>query len=191
MTPFETFREWYSAAQESSPLKHRGAVCVSTVDAQGMPDGRVVDLKACSEAGFVFCTRFDSAKGLALAEHPYAALTFWWDHVERQIRVVGPVQRIPDAEADRYFQERSRHAQLATWASQQSAPLDECAMLEERIRKMQVKFDGASVPRPLEWGGYRVAPIRMEFLTFRATRLHERLQFLRVGDAWIRQWLQP
>jgi pyridoxamine 5'-phosphate oxidase len=191
MDPFKLFREWYNSVQETSPLKHRGAVCVSTVDQDGLPDGRFVDLKAFSESGFVFCTRFDSAKGLALAANPYAALTFWWDHTERQVRVVGPVQRVSDADADRYFQQRPRGAQLTTLASHQSAPLDSIAALELRVREMQVEFADAPVPRPAEWGGYCVIPMRMEFLTFKATRLHERLQFYRSGDAWSKQWLQP
>ena len=191
MNPFEVFGDWYDEAQEASPLRHRGAVCVSTVDPEGLPEGRFVDLKTFSDAGFVFCTRFDSPKGFALAANPRAALTFWWDHVERQVRVVGPVQRISDAEADRYFRDRPRDAQLTTWASHQSAPLDDLAALEQRVVEMQGAFADAPVPRPAQWGGYRVSPVRMEFLTFKASRLHERLLFSRDGDAWSRQWLQP
>lgn len=191
MDPIALFREWYDSARDTSLLKHRGAVCLSTVDQEGFPDGRFVDLKTFSESGFVFCTRFDSAKGVALAANPRAALTFWWDHIERQVRVLGPVERISDADADRYFQQRPRDAQLTTWASHQSAPLEDLAALERRVREMQIEFADAPVPRPAEWGGYRVAPTRLEFLTFRATRLHERLQFYRTGDVWSKRWLQP
>ena len=152
-------------------------MCVSTVDPQGLPEGRFVDLKTFSEDGLVFCTRYDSRKGLSLAVNPCAALTFWWDHIERQVRIVGPVQRIADAEADRHFQGRPRDAQLTMWASHQSAVLNDPAALELRVREMRLKFADAPVPRPAAWGGYRVNPSRMEFLTFKATR---------DGDAWRR-----
>lgn len=191
MDPLELFRTWYSLARETSQLKHRGAVCLSTVDQDGFPDGRFVDLKAFSEAGFVFCTRSDSAKGHALAANARAALTFWWDHMERQVRVVGPVLRTSDAVADRYFEERPRDAQITTWASHQSTPLDSVEALEQRVREMQAEFGDSPIPRPDEWGGYRVVPDRMEFLTFKATRLHERLQFQRSGSTWCKRWLQP
>jgi pyridoxamine 5'-phosphate oxidase len=191
MDPIELFRQWYASAREASSLRHPGAVCVSTVDEGGFPDGRFVELKAFSKFGFVFCTRFDSAKGLALAANPRAALTFWWDHLERQVRVVGPVERISDADADRFFQERPRDAQLASWVSRQSAPIDDLEALEVRLRELSLAFAGAPIPRPPEWGGYRVIPWRMEFLTFKETRLHERLQFHQAGETWRRRWLQP
>lgn len=191
VSPVEQFRQWYAAAQDSSPLKHKDAVCVSTVDRHGVPEGRFVDLKEVSEDGFIFCTHLDSDKGLALAENPNVALTFWWDHIERQVRVVGTAERISDDKADTFFQKRSREAQLTSWVSQQSSPLEDRGSLEERIHAMQEQFDGIPIPRPGGWGGYCVVPTRIEFLTFKKNRMHERLLFFRDGRAWHRQRLQP
>jgi pyridoxamine 5'-phosphate oxidase len=189
--PLALFTEWYAAAQAADPRKHRGAVCVSTIDEQGFPDGRFVDLKAASEEGFIFCTHLDSHKGSALARNPRAALTFWWDHLERQVRVVGQAERIADAQADSFFQERSRDAQLTSWTSQQSAPLDDPGLLDQRLRVLQEQFAGKTIPRPENWGGYCIVPLRIEFLTFKANRLHERLLFFRNDQSWNLQWLQP
>lgn len=189
--PIELFIKWYRTAQESSLAKHRGAVCVSTVDEHGVPDARFVDLKEVSEAGFVFCTHLDSRKGRALTTNPHAALTFWWDHIERQVRVVGVAERIPDAQADHFFQQRSRDAQLTSWASDQSSSLDDPGAIEQRLLLVQTRFADGEIPRPSNWGGYRVRPTRIEFLTFRANRLHERSQYSREDGTWSQQWLQP
>lgn len=189
--PLDLFRQWYTTAQESSPLKHRGAVCVSTIDQYGFPDGRFVDLKEVSDSGFIFCTHLDSAKGLALTHNPNVALTFWWDHLERQVRVVGQAERIPDAHADVFFQQRSRDAQRTSWASHQSSPLHNAAALERQLQAVQTQFAGRTIPRPATWGGYCVMPARIEFLSFKVTRLHERLLFYKDGNDWKQQWLQP
>ena len=189
--PLRLFREWYAAARQASPLAHPDAVFVSTSDEHGFPEGRFVDLKAVSESGFVFCTHLDSRKARALATNPNVALTFWWDHIERQVRVVGRAERIADADADTYFQARSRDARLTSWASQQSAVLPDPAQLEQRVEAARRRFHNADVPRPVHWGGYRVVPSRIEFLAFRANRRHERLLFERRGHEWTRTWLQP
>ena len=189
--PLELFRQWYAAAQESSPLKHRGAVCVSTVDQHGVPDARFVELKEVSDDGFIFCSHLDSAKGLALTNNPNVALTFWWDHLERQVRVVGQAERISDVRADAFFRQRSRDAQLTSWASHQSSLLDDPTALEHKLHAVQEQFADTPIPRPANWGGYCVVPVRIEFLSFRVTRLHERLLFLRERGVWQQQWLQP
>jgi pyridoxamine 5'-phosphate oxidase len=189
--PLTLFREWLSVARETSALGHPNAVCVSTVDAGGAPDARFVDLKEVSEAGFVFCTQFESQKGQELARDPRIALTFWWDAIGRQVRVAGTVTRVPEAEADRFFAERPRDAQLASCASRQSEPLDDPVLLDRRLEELRARFAGTEIPRPRDWGGYLVVPKRLEFLTFRANRMHERLLFRREGTAWNQQWLQP
>lgn len=189
--PFALFRDWQAAARRASPLAHPNAVCVSTADEHGVPEGRFVDLKGVSEAGFVFCTHLESRKAQTLAANPKVALTFWWDHIERQVRVVGLAERISSAEADAIFRTRSRDAQLTSWASQQSALLPDPAELTSRAEAVQRRFDRADIPRPTHWGGYRVVPSRLEFLAFRANRRHERLVFERREGEWVRYWLQP
>jgi pyridoxamine 5'-phosphate oxidase len=189
--PLAMLQQWYEAAHVASPLKHAGAACVSTVDDTGAPDARFVDVKEISAAGIVFGTALDSAKAQAIRARPDVALTFWWDHAGRQVRVVGTAEPITDAQADALFRERTRDAQIVAWTSQQSASLEEPAALEAAYRAAHERFAGKPVPRPPHWGGYCVVPRRIEFLTFSATRLHERLLFRRVPGGWRRSRLQP
>jgi pyridoxamine 5'-phosphate oxidase len=189
--PLDLFREWLLAARAASPLRQPNAVCVSTMDAEGAPDARFVDLKEITQAGFVFCTQLESPKALALAIEPRIALTFWWDHIGRQVRVSGTAARLSEVESDRLFSERPRDAQIASWASSQSSLLDDPALLDRRLVGLHERFSGAEVPRPNNWGGYLVVPVRIEFLTFRTNRMHERLLFSREGAAWRQDWLQP
>ena len=188
--PLDLFLEWYKAATQNSPLHHPKAVCVSTLNARGEPEARFVALKEVSQAGFTFCSAFDSPKGLELAENPKVALTFWWDHIERQIRVSGTAARISDEAADRYFQERSKDAQLTSLVSAQSRPLESLETLEQTLREAQVEYEGR-VPRPQNWGGYCVKPLRLEFLKFKANRLHERILFTYDAGSWTEQLLHP
>ena len=189
--PINLFLEWYEAATQNSPLQHPKAVCISTVNARGEPEARFVALKEVSGAGFVFCTALDSPKGLELADNDSVALTFWWDHLERQIRIVGTATRISDEEADRYFQERRKDAQLTSLVSEQSEPLEQPEQLEKRLQEVEKQFEGQEVPRPENWGGYCVRPMRLEFLKFKANRLHERTLFTRDADGWTERLLQP
>jgi pyridoxamine 5'-phosphate oxidase len=189
--PIRLFEEWWSMARANSPLRHPNAVCVSTVDATGAPDARFVDLKEVRSEGFVFCTQWTSRKGLALEVNAAIALTFWWDHIERQVRVSGRAERISTRDAERFFAARPRDAMLASWASNQSAPLDDWTCLEKRLSDVTRRFEGKPVPRPESWGGYLVVPARIEFLTFKTHRMHERLSFERDGAEWRRRWLEP
>lgn len=189
--PTSLFLEWYQAATQNSSLQHPKAVCVSTVNQGGEPEARFVALKEVSKAGFVFCSAFDSPKGLEIDANPNVALTFWWDHIERQVRVVGTATRISDEEADRYFQERRRDAQLTSWASAQSQSLEHPKQLKTRLQEVEEQFEGQAVPRPENWGGYCVRAKKLEFLKFKTNRLHERTLFTRSSDGWKEQSLQP
>ena len=189
--PTDLFRQWYAQATHNSPLQHPKAVCVSTVNQKGEPEARFVALKEVSEAGFTFCSAFDSPKGLEIDTNPNVALTFWWDHTGRQVRVVGTATRISDEEADRYFAERHKDAQITSLVSKQSQPLERLEDLEARLREAEMKFAGREVPRPKNWGRYCVRPKRLEFLTFRANRLHERTLFTCSAEGWSKQRLQP
>lgn len=189
--PLLLFRAWWEIARTASLSKHPGAVCVSTVDEHGVPEGRFVDLKELSDQGFVFGTHLDSPKAQALAANPQVGLTFWWDHVERQIRVVGRALRLSDDAADALFATRTREGQITSWESQQSAPLLDSTAFEQRLTDARRRFADADVPRPHHWGAYCVVPERIEFLEFRESRIHIRTLFERDAAGWRRSLLQP
>lgn len=189
--PIDIFKEWYSHALESSPLQHPKAVCVSTLNKNGIPEARFVALKSVSEKGFTFCSALDSAKGISLDANPNVALTFWWDHVERQVRIQGQASLISDVEADQFFRERLRDAQLTSLASRQSNILENPEVLEQQLKELATQFEGKSIPRPENWSGYHINPLSIEFLKFKENRLHERTLFTLNDYGWTSCLLQP
>ncbi len=188
--PFQLFDKWFAEARESEPNEPE-AMAVATTGADGQPSVRMVLLKAHGPEGFTFYTHEQSAKGQDLSQNPRAALLFHWKSLCRQIRIEGPVQRVPDSEADAYFAGRARDSQLGAWASEQSRPLDNRATFLRRFEEVKARFDGEDVPRPGGWGGYRVVPERIEFWTAREHRLHERRLFTREAESWSEGLLYP
>ena len=188
--PFQLFDEWFAEAQASEPNEPE-AMAVATTGKDAQPSVRMVLLKAHGPEGFTFYTHEQSAKGEDLAENPRAALLFHWKSLGRQVRIEGPIESVPDAEADAYFASRGRDSQIGAWASDQSRPLDSRATLKQRFEDMGRRFDGQDVPRPPHWGGYRVVPRTMEFWSHRPHRLHERRQFVLADDAWTEGLLYP
>ncbi|GAA0342118.1 pyridoxamine 5'-phosphate oxidase [Bowmanella denitrificans] len=189
--PIIKFQRWWHAALHDSPLQQKSAVCVSTVDAQGIPDGRFVDLKAADYSGFVFCTNLDSPKGLAISDNPNVAMTIWWDHMGYQVRIVGQAQAIQDKMADQYWHSRHRDAKISTLALQQSQPVADEQLLWEQVTCFSEKFAEQEIARPVNWGGYTVVPQRIEFLTFRESRVHLRELYIKQQQSWHYQLLQP
>jgi pyridoxamine 5'-phosphate oxidase len=189
--PISKFEHWWRQALTDSPLQQKSAVCISTIDANGFPTGRFVDLKSVSDKGFVFCTFLDSDKGKQIALNAKTAMTIWWDHVGYQIRIVGTAEAITDVEADGFWQTRSRSAQLTTTAFNQSEPLLAEDHLAIRLQDASVKLAGQPIPKPTNWGGYCIHPISIEFLTFRESRLHLRELYEHKGNGWVKQLLQP
>lgn len=188
--PFALFDEWFADAR-SSELNDPNAMALATADGAGRPSVRMVLLKGHGPHGFVFYTNEQSLKGEQLAANPQAALLFHWKSLRRQVRVEGAVERVPAAEADVYFATRSRDSQLGAWASDQSRPLSRRSTFERRFEEISAKFEGVAVPRPPHWGGYRVAPDRIEFWIDRPHRLHERRLFVRDGGGWAERLLYP
>jgi len=189
--PFEQFRLWLSDAHASGILQ-ANSMTLSTVDGHGHPDGRVVLLKGFDERGLVFYTHRTSRKGQQLAAHPYAALTFFWDILERQVRVLGSVEWTTDAESDEYFQSRPRGSQLGAIVSNQSEVIAGRDVLERALADLESSSGDEPLERPDTWGGYRVLPTEFEFWQGRPSRLHDRIRYrLDVNHRWIRERLAP
>ncbi len=178
--PVALFLEWLGEASRSEP-NDPNAMALATVDADGLPDVRMVLLKGVEDGGFVFYTNLQSAKALELAANPRAALLFHWKSLRRQVRVRGAVSAVTDAAADAYFATRARGSQVGAWASPQSRPMQGSFALEAAVAQYGLKFGLGAVPRPAHWSGFRLTPVSMEFWRSRRFRLHDRLAFHRAA----------
>jgi pyridoxamine 5'-phosphate oxidase len=190
--PLALFAAWFEEAVRAEPADPN-AMSLATVDADGLPDVRMVLLKGYDARGFVFYTNLESQKGRELAANPKAGLLFHWKSLTRQVRLRGPVERVAEAEADAYFATRPRGAQIGAWASRQSAPLEDRFALEKAVARSTAKYAIGTVPRPPHWSGFRVVPLVIEFWHDRPFRLHQRVEFRRQSpDApWAKVGLYP
>ncbi len=190
--PFKLFEEWFGHAREAEP-NDPNAMSLATVDADGMPNVRMVLLKGFDQTGFVFYTNFESQKGTEILATGKAALCFHWKSLRRQVRVRGPVEQVADAEADEYYNSRPRDSRIGAWASQQSRPLESRFALEKAVAKFAAKYAIGEVPRPAHWSGFRIKPHYMEFWHDRPFRLHDRVVFRRndLEQAWTKDRLYP
>jgi pyridoxamine 5'-phosphate oxidase len=190
--PFALFERWFKEAKDKEP-SDPNAMALSTADASGVPDVRMVLMKGFDARGFAFYSNAESAKGRQMEANPRAAVVFHWKSLKRQVRVRGLIEPVSDAEADAYFQSRDRGARIGAWASQQSRPLEDRLALEKRIAEYAAKFGLGVVPRPAYWRGWRIAPLAIEFWRDRPFRLHDRLVFERgdVKSAWTKHRLYP
>lgn len=188
--PIEQVRAWLRGAREAGIFEPE-AMTLSTIDEDGRPSSRYVLLRGLDERGFSFFTNYESAKGRALAQHPYAALTFGWLVLHRAVRVEGAVEKLPPQESDAYFASRPRGAQISAWASPQSTVIGGRDVLDRAMSEIEARFAGVEVPRPPHWGGFLVRPNRVELWQGRLNRLHDRLRYVRDGDAWRIERLAP
>ncbi len=191
--PIAQFGEWFAIAAREVPLPE--AIALATVDEAGSPDARMVLLKGVDEAGFRFFTSYESAKAAQLAAVPAAALIAYWRELDRQVRVRGAVEPLPQPESDAYFATRPRSSQLGAWASPQSLPIGSRSELDRRVDELERRFAGADVPRPPTWGGYLLRPGAIEFWQGQVGRLHDRFRYTRAqggdGDDWVIERLAP
>jgi pyridoxamine 5'-phosphate oxidase len=189
--PLALFGEWLRDATQSEP-NDPNAVALASVDADGMPDVRMVLLKGFDERGFVFYTNFESAKGREILGSMKAALCFHWKSLRRQVRVRGDVEVVGNDEADAYFASRPRGSRIGAWASKQSRPLESRFALEKAVAEYTAKFVIGEIPRPEHWSGFRIMPRTIEFWHDRPFRLHDRIVFSRsTGDDWEKTRLYP
>jgi pyridoxamine 5'-phosphate oxidase len=189
--PIVQFRRWHDEAV-AHPVPEPDAMVVASADSTGSPSARVVLLRGLDERGFVFYTGYASRKGRELDANPRAAVLFHWPELHRQVRVTGRVARVTDEESDAYWHNRPRASRISAWASEQSAPIGSRAELERRAADVAARFDDDDVPRPPDWGGFRVVPEELELWQHRDDRLHDRLRYTRTPDGgWRLDRLQP
>lgn len=190
--PFSLFGQWFGDAvnTEQAPVE-ANAMTLATVDADGRPHCRVLLLKGLDEQGFTFFSNYDSAKGQQLAQRPFAAMTFFWPTLERQVRIEGRVSKVSAAESDAYYQVRPLGSRLGAWASPQSQVIADRDELQALLEATEQRFSGTEPQCPAHWGGYRLVPDRIEFWQGRPSRLHDRLNYRLDAGSWIRERLAP
>lgn len=189
--PIAQFGRWFTQAQNAG-LVEPNAMALATAATDGSPSVRMVLLKGADANGFVFFTDYRSRKGSELGGNPRGALCFWWDVLQRQVRVEGTVARVGASESAEYFRTRPRGSRIGAWASTQSSTLSSRAALESEVAKLTAKYpDGSVVPPPPHWGGFRLKPETVEFWQGRESRLHDRIVYTRSGAAWSIGRLSP
>lgn len=188
--PIGEFRALFARAAENAPFDPV-AVTLATASRDGRPSARIVLLRGVDDHGFVFYTNYQSRKATEIEANPHAALCCYWPWLDEQVRIEGLVERVTAAESDAYFAGRPRGSQIGAWASAQSQRLESREVLERSYRDLDARYASETVPRPPDWGGYRIVPERIEFWHAGTYRLHNRLLYIRDGAGWHRELLYP
>jgi pyridoxamine 5'-phosphate oxidase len=189
-SPIAQFEKWFKEATEVRIYEQNAAI-LATADAHGHPSARVVLIKSFSEKGFDFFTNYLSRKGKELQENPFASIVFYWPELERQVRIEGYVEILSAEDSDKYFESRPVGSRLGAWASPQSKVITDRSWLEEKHTETREKFKHGSVPRPENWGGFRLIPNMIEFWQGRQNRLHDRIAFFYENTQWNIKRLAP
>ena len=189
-TPIQQWHRWYDDAVEAG-VAEPNAMTVSSNDAEGQPDARVVLAREVNDEGIVFYTNYESAKGVQLAGVPFASAVFAWLDLHRQVRVRGEIEVVSSEESDAYFASRPRESQIGAWASAQSQVITGREELEAAVVEMTQRFMGGDVPRPPHWGGLCSVPSTVEFWQGRPSRLHDRFRYAWAGTQWSISRLAP
>jgi pyridoxamine 5'-phosphate oxidase len=188
--PIVQFHEWFENAVEAD-LHEPNAMILATATTDGKPSARTVLLKGYDVRGFVFYTNYEGRKAKEIEANPTCALLFYWGELERQVRIEGRATRLSGEESDAYFASRPPGSRLGAWASEQSHPVEDRSILEERVRALEAEYEGREIPRPPFWGGYRIEPDTIEFWQGRENRLHDRIVYYRSVTGWKIVRLQP
>jgi pyridoxamine 5'-phosphate oxidase len=189
--PVRQFAHWFDQARRAELLEPN-AMTLATSSPAGEPSARVVLLKGFDDDGFVFFTDYRSHKGAELDANPRAALCFWWDALQRQVRIAGAVTKVPAADSARYFRSRPHGSRIGAWASHQSSHLSSRSVLEREVARLAAQYpEGTEIPLPPHWGGYRVIPASIEFWQGRMNRLHDRILYRRAAGGWAVERLSP
>ncbi len=190
LNPFVQFQRWFDQAVEAQ-LPEPNAMTVATATKEGIPSARIVLLKGFDDRGFVFYTNYSSHKAQELTDNPHAALVFLWTELERQIRIVGSVEKVSAEESDAYFYSRPIGSRLGAWTSEQSQVIANRDVLEQRLTELKTQYEHQEISRPPHWGGFRVKPIAIEFWQGRSSRLHDRLRYQLQNGEWMLDRLSP
>ncbi len=189
--PFRQFAAWYDLARAAG-LPMPEAMTLATATPDGRPSARMVLLRGFDARGFAFFTNYDSRKARELTANPWAALVFYWPHLDRQVRIEGRIEVVSAEESDAYFQTRQRGSQLGAWASPQSEVIEGRHVLTRRLAAATARYQAGDVPRPTNWGGFRVVPAALEFWQSGTDRLHDRLRYRRLDNgSWHLERLAP
>lgn len=190
INPVVQFTKWWNEAIESN-IDEVNAMTLATADENGQPSARIVLLKGMNNNGFEFFTNYESHKAKQMLINNKVALVFFWKELERQIRIEGIVTKAPAALSDEYFLSRPQESRIGAWSSPQSSVIASREILEENVEVNRKKFENETVTRPSFWGGYIVTPTLFEFWQGRASRLHDRIEYLEDGERWIKRRLAP
>ena len=189
--PFEIFEQWYHLALEQPNVKIPSACCFTSIGIDGFPNSRFVSLKDIKDDAFIISGPINSRKGIEVGSNPKVSLAFWWDRIDRQVRIQGEAVELSKSDAKSYFSKRSRTSQIVSTLFEQGEVLENFDELKNRFDFGLSHFENQDIPKPSSWSGFVIRPIRIEFMEFAATRLHKRTLYTKEKACWSKCYLQP